>query len=65
MAERDPLFARYKSAWRAYQAVQAPDSPAETMPYKRALTESTDANVRAAAQELAAARKAWLTDPTG
>lgn len=59
--ERDPLFARYEAAWRAYQDVQAADSSA-ALPYERALTDSVHPSVRAAAMELAAPRHAWLAD---
>jgi hypothetical protein len=60
-SERDPLFARYQTAWHAYQSLQAGDSSA-AMPYTRALTDSANPSVRAAAAELAAARHAWLID---
>jgi hypothetical protein len=60
ISERDPLFARYKTAWQAYQAVQASD-PAGAMPYKQAITGSANPFLRAAAYELAAARDAWLS----
>ncbi len=61
-SERDPLFARYEAAWRDYQAVQEAD-PAARMPYKQAMTQSSNPAVRAAAHELAAARDAWRAGP--
>ena len=47
-SERDPLFARYEAAWRDYQAVQEAN-PAARMPYKQAMTQSSNPAVRAAA----------------
>lgn len=63
-AERDPLFETYRAAWQAYLALQAQD-PAGAIPYTRAVTESPDPVLRAAATDLAAARDAWLTDSGG
>lgn len=59
--ERDPLFARYEAAWRAYQDQQAAAS-STALPCERAITESVHPSVRAAAIELAAARHAWHAD---
>jgi hypothetical protein len=60
-SERDPAFARYTAAWRAYQAAQASDRAAP-MPYTQAISASANPVVRAAATELAAARYAWLAE---
>jgi hypothetical protein len=66
MSDRDPLFARYQSAWIAYQAVQTERHGAADVhlrtPFQQALSNHTDADAQAAARELASARQAYHRD---
>jgi hypothetical protein len=65
VSARDPLFDRYKAAWRTYQSVQSErlhDGLDEPIPYQRAALDPADAEMQSAAVELEIARDAFLTD---
>jgi hypothetical protein len=60
--EADPVFLRLKSAWLAYERLQAKPK-ARRVPYTDVMNDPSDPELQAAAIELAAARAAWLENP--
>jgi len=66
-ADLDPLFTRYKTAWAAYQALDAEQVESgysqSATPYKQAALDPAHSAMQRAARELEAAREAYWCDP--